>query len=99
MTAPVPQSQTANSLLERCLLLDLETGRDGRVHEVGAEFGGRTLHRKGATQVASMLAALDDFATGAEFVLGHNLLGHDIPTLQALAPALAMLRLPVIDTS
>ena len=34
----------------------------------------------------------------AEFVLGHNLLGHDFPVLQSAYPRLEILKKPVIDT-
>ena len=87
-----------DAFLGRCLLLDLETGREGRVNEVGAVFGDQVLHRKGIAAVAAVMKELDRFSVGAEFVLGHNLLGHDIPTLQGLAPSLSMLRLPIVDT-
>ncbi|MGY4493577.1 RecQ family ATP-dependent DNA helicase [Pseudomonas sp. TE3610] len=41
---------------------------------------------------------LDALGNGARFVLGHNVINHDLPILQQQAPALALHRLPVIDT-
>ncbi|MCU0865945.1 MAG: RecQ family ATP-dependent DNA helicase [Planctomycetes bacterium] len=42
--------------------------------------------------------ALDEFAAGAEFWFGHNVLWFDRPWLQQHAPGLALHRLPVVDT-
>ena len=41
---------------------------------------------------------MDNLAEGAEFVLGHNLIGFDLPILQALNPNLRLLQLPAVDT-
>ena len=51
---------------------------------------GRTLHQA--------LAALDDLADGADFLLGHNLIKFDLPHLQAASPGLRLLEMPVVDT-
>ncbi len=44
------------------------------------------------------LRQLDAMSQGASFVLGHNVVDHDLPIIRAAAPDLSMLRLPVIDT-
>ncbi|HEX7185833.1 MAG TPA: RecQ family ATP-dependent DNA helicase [Thermoanaerobaculia bacterium] len=85
-------------LLERCLLLDLETGEDDQVLKIGAVFRDRTFERQGGFPLPEALAELDEMAAGADFILGHNLLGHDLPVLARQAPDLALLRKPVIDT-
>ena len=41
---------------------------------------------------------LDSLSDGARFVLGHNVIDHDLPILQQQAPDLALHHLPVIDT-
>ena len=41
---------------------------------------------------------LDDFATGADFLLGHNLIDFDFPHLRAVNPELKLLGLPAVDT-
>lgn len=46
-------------------------------------------------------AALDEMAhlaQGAQWLMGHNILEHDLKYLQAAAPDLAWLKLPIIDT-
>ena len=44
------------------------------------------------------LQRLERIARGARFLLGHNAIAFDIPRLQALAPDLSLLDLPVVDT-
>jgi len=88
----------AENFLRRCLLLDLETrGRD-QILRIGAIFRDCTLDRRGGFRLESALDALDRLAGQAEFLLGHNLLGHDLAVLASLAPSLALLRKPVVDT-
>jgi ATP-dependent DNA helicase RecQ len=73
-----------NSLLQGSLLLDLETGADGAVHKIGAIRDGRAFRRQGAFDPQRALAELQGFAGEAEFIVGHNLLGHDLPRLRHL---------------
>jgi len=86
------------AFLARCLLLDLETGPTGAVHKIGAVRGDDVFVRQGRFDQGRALAELDAFADGCDYLLGHNLLGHDLPTLRALAPVLELLRRPVVDT-
>ena len=48
--------------------------------------------------LAPALARLDDLADGADFVLGHNVIGFDLPYLRAADPGLRLLDLPAVDT-
>ena len=48
--------------------------------------------------LAAALEKLDDFADGADFLLGHNLIDFDLPHLTAAKPNLRMLNLPAVDT-
>ena len=83
-----------------CLSLDLEVGRnDGRIHAFAAvrpDTERPLIFRDG--DLAKALARLDEFAQGAEFVLGHNLIVFDLPHLAAAAPDLRLLHLPAVDT-
>ncbi|MHB8791265.1 MAG: RecQ family ATP-dependent DNA helicase [Desulfobulbaceae bacterium] len=83
-----------------CLSLDLEVGRrDDRIHAFAGVLGASgqaMVYRKGNLDQA--LAALDDFASGATFLLGHNLIAFDLPHLAAVNPELRLLRLPAMDT-
>ena len=84
--------------LNRTLLLDLETTRTGRIRHVGAILNDRILERTRKAGSKAVLEALDNLAKDADFVLGHNLLGHDFPVLEAVSPGLEILKKPVIDT-
>ena len=94
---PVPK-ETAETFLAACLVIDLEVGRDNRIHRIGALFGEKTFERKGRFSPNEALAALDRFGAGAARILGHNIVSHDLPILAAQAPTLDLLGKPVVDT-
>ena len=52
--------------------------------------------RSGGLRAA--LAALDEFASGASYLVGHNIIEHDLALLARHAPDLKLLDLPAIDT-
>ena len=90
--------------MEPCFLsLDLEVSkRDDRIHALAAIRTDRDqslvcgdLH---AGTLAGALMHLDDFADGANFLLGHNLIDFDLPHLRAANRDLRLLRLPAVDT-
>lgn len=86
--------------LPRCLSLDLEVSKkNGRIRAFAAVrtgIDGSMTYSKGALNTA--LAELDDFASGANYLLGHNLINFDLPHLRAVKPDLALLNLPAVDT-
>jgi ATP-dependent DNA helicase RecQ len=85
-------------LLQNSLLLDLETTPEGKIFKIGAVFQGQTFEKQGRFKLKEALSELDQFGDAAHYVLGHNLLGHDLPLLETLAPELSLLQKPVIDT-
>ena len=87
-----------SDLTERTLLLDLETTRTGKIRHIGAVFGEKVFEKSQHAGTQAVLNELDRFARSADFILGHNLLGHDFPLLQVSAPQLGILKKPVIDT-
>jgi len=87
-----------SDLMTRTLLLDLETTRTGRIRHVGAVLNDHVFERTEKASSRAVLEKLDDFARQADFVLGHNLLGHDFPVLQETSPWLNLFKKPVIDT-
>jgi ATP-dependent DNA helicase RecQ len=89
---------TSAEFLAKCLLLDLETDKNNVVRHIGALFGGERFERSGRFDLSRALSELNTFATDADFLLGHNLLGHDLPVLQSLSPQLPFLAKPVVDT-
>ena len=84
----------------RCVSIDLEVGvRDARIHRFAAvrgDTGQSFVFQKG--DLAAALGKLDEFSSGAAFVLGHNLIGFDAVHLAAAKPELNLLKLPRVDT-
>ena len=93
-------TRISKTLPLRCVSLDIEVGKkDGRIHAFGAvlaDTGRSFTHSKG--NLATALLKLDEFAAGASFVLGHNLIAFDLPHLEAAKPGLRLLKLPAVDT-
>ena len=81
MTDLANDSSEANAFAPRCLSIDLEVGvRDGRIHRFAAVRGDTRqsfVFEKG--DLAAALDKLDAFAEGSAFLLGHNLIGFDLP--------------------
>ena len=84
----------------RCLSLDLEVGKqDRRIHAFAAvrlDVDQPLVFQEG--DLAAALAELDEFADGADFLLGHNLIDFDLHHLEAAKPDLRLLKLPAVDT-
>ena len=100
-----PSPKTLSGLPGNTAILsfDLETGTfTGRIHALGAVRSdtGESLEWRGKDDedAEEALARLDDLAEGADCVLGHNIIQHDLRCLETAAPDLRLLELPVIDT-
>ncbi len=87
-----------HSILSRSLLLDLETTPDGKILKAGVIHGAQEGFLKGRFRSSDIEQMLDELGRDAEYVLGHNILDHDLPVLRASFPRLSLHRLPVIDT-
>lgn len=83
-----------------CVTLDLEIDPSaGRVFAFAATRSGDEeplVHRSG--DLGSALRALDRYCRGADFLVGHNIIDHDLAHLAAADESLELLTLPVIDT-
>ncbi len=82
---------------------DRQVSNDGLVHpdqRQASDHGGSSRRGDSLTGggTAAALARLDGFVEGASFVLGHNLIEHDLPFLEASMPGLRLLTLPAVDT-
>ncbi|WP_051822762.1 RecQ family ATP-dependent DNA helicase [Desulfonatronum thiodismutans] len=53
---------------------------------------------QGDFHAGNALAKIDSFFTNRSFLLGHNILGHDLPWLREHFPAASILKLPPLDT-
>ena len=82
--------------------IDLEVSRDTeRIHAFAGERpdnGHSVVFPERGRNLDQALAALDDLANGADFLLGHNLIEFDLPHLRAAKPHLRLLQMPVVDT-
>jgi ATP-dependent DNA helicase RecQ len=83
---------------KKCCSLDLETNENNEIFAVGAVFGEHEFYRNAPFNIHKVLAELDEFAADADYLLGHNLLNHDLPVCRALSPNLKLLSKPVVDT-
>ena len=85
--------------LNKCLLFDIEVNEANCIYAIGASFGGKTFLVSSGRQIGDrQLQEFAEFGAGASFVLGHNILCHDIPRLRMIAPSLTILEKPVVDT-
>jgi ATP-dependent DNA helicase RecQ len=87
-----------HEFLNGCCSLDLETDRNGAIFAVGAVFRDKAFHRKAPFDSRQVLAELDEFAGDADYLLGHNLLDHDLPVCRSVHSGLRLLNKPVVDT-
>ena len=92
------RSSSFSEFIERCLILDLEVGADGRVRDAGALRGTDELRIQKVTSSTKAIQRIDTFASGAEFVVGHNIVAHDRRLIESHLPGAKILRLPVVDT-
>ena len=86
------------AFVEDCVALDLEVHDDGRIRDVGALWGARELRIRDAQYSDRAIRQLGRFASGASFVVGHNIVDHDRGFIERYAPRSELLRLPVVDT-
>jgi ATP-dependent DNA helicase RecQ len=94
-------AQSSTSFVPRCLSLDLEADpATGRILKIGAlrPDTGEFRHFKGRFDLMTALIEVDSLCANASFVLGHNVIRHDLNLLKAIAPDLALFDLPVVDT-
>ena len=85
--------------LDRAVSVDLEWNGE-RIMSIGALRCDTvaTFARTLDTDPAPALAELDRYCAGADYIVGHNIVEHDLPILAAVAPGLDLLTLPAIDT-
>jgi ATP-dependent DNA helicase RecQ len=90
------------SFAPKCLCLDIETAADDALDVRKIAAWRPDTH--GQVVVANVAKAhniaeqLDALTEGASFVVGHNMLRHDIPALRQRFPQLKLLALPIVDT-
>ena len=94
------QTAASAEFLSRCVSIDLEVDPNGeRIKSFAAVRPGKArpfVYNGGS--LAHALDELDDYAGGAEFLLGHNIVHFDRPRLENRRPGLRILSKKVIDT-
>ena len=89
----------SQDFLQQCLLFDIEVNENNVIYSIGAAFQGKCFQLKPGKKISpQQLQEFDEFSRSASFILGHNILHHDIPRLRQLAPFLQLLKKPAIDT-
>ncbi|MGZ8193171.1 MAG: RecQ family ATP-dependent DNA helicase [Methylobacter sp.] len=82
----------------RCCSLDLETNEKGQIFALAAVFRDKTFHRKAPFNIQKVLAEFDAFCQDATYLLGHNILRHDLEVCRAVSAKFDFLNKPAIDT-
>jgi ATP-dependent DNA helicase RecQ len=80
------------------LIIDFEAVPNGDIFHVGAVFNGNTFERKEIKDRKAALKELSDFSSNAGYIMGHNIINHDLALVKEVSPDAFILRLPVIDT-
>lgn len=91
-TEPIPLG--AQAFLSRALLLDLEVLLTGRISELGAILGTEQCRDSGPAG----LKKLAQMSARAQWVIGHNVVAHDLERIRITHPQHPVLGLPAIDT-
>ncbi|MCP4294164.1 MAG: RecQ family ATP-dependent DNA helicase, partial [Proteobacteria bacterium] len=92
------ESFSSKFFLSSALIIDLETTYRGKIIQIGALLGDKEFHQTVEGPPVDALHHLEIFADDAKYLLGHNLLGHDLGILSDVFPGLKILDLPIIDT-
>ncbi len=99
-SVPMHRTVETEALLSRCVSIDLEvdpnTSRIRGFAAIRSVTTDTCTYRGG--NFASALHALDNYVAGAEFVLGHNVIEHDLLYLREARSNLRILTQPPIDT-
>jgi len=77
---------------------DLESDEHGDIFAIAAIYQDQIFHRKGPFDIQQVLKDLDVFSQKADFLLGHNIIEHDMPLCYALNSQLTLHNKPLIDT-
>ncbi len=96
-----PVAGSGNQIIAKfkhALVIDFEAVPNKDIFHAGAVFNGNTFEKKDITDTRAALKKLSDFSSGADYILGHNIINHDLALVKKILPDAPILRLPVIDT-
>ena len=80
------------------LIIDFETIPNGDLYHIGAIFKNKIFQRKDIKDTRAALNELSEFSKGADYILGHNIINHDLPIAKGILPNANFLDLSIIDT-
>jgi ATP-dependent DNA helicase RecQ len=85
--------------LDQGLFIDIESVPGANIFSLGATCGPSfRKEANGTRQVADLISELRVVAQSVPFIAGHNIIGHDLPVIDAAFQIPEWKRLPAIDT-
>lgn len=97
-TGPDAACALLDRRLPHTLAIDVEAAPDGSLFHIGALLGDRRFEEDRISSPEAALERLDKFGETARYLLGHNVIRHDLPLLRKRLPGAALLNCQVIDT-
>ena len=85
-------------MLDNILTIDFEVIPKGNIYHIGAVFKDKIFERKDIKDIRTALNELSIFSKDADYILGHNIVNHDLSIAKNILPNASFLDLPVIDT-
>jgi ATP-dependent DNA helicase RecQ len=68
------------------------------VFHIGSYLDQKIFDQKSIKNIEAAFIKLSEFSSGAEYVIGHNIINHDLNLLREVLPGSSILNLPIIDT-
>ncbi|MBF0543825.1 MAG: RecQ family ATP-dependent DNA helicase [Candidatus Riflebacteria bacterium] len=93
--------KSLQKLLEKCVAIDIEINpADGRFISIGAIKPGEPglIFQTPHENPGEILAKIEEYSKDREFLLGHNLIDHDLEWIYRLFPSSKLLQKNAIDT-
>ncbi|MCB9495174.1 MAG: RecQ family ATP-dependent DNA helicase [Desulfobacteraceae bacterium] len=80
------------------LIIDFENIPGKQIFEIGAVLNNKEFRASKISDIKKVFLKLEEFSKGADYVLGHNIINHDLLLAENIFPEAGFLKLPVIDT-
>jgi ATP-dependent DNA helicase RecQ len=78
-------------MTNKILYIDIETDKNGKIKDIGALFDGQELHE-------SQFTKIEKWINQAEYIVGHNIIAHDIPFLEKVLGPEIFRNKKIVDT-
>ncbi|MCG8634465.1 MAG: RecQ family ATP-dependent DNA helicase [Desulfobacterales bacterium] len=90
--------RSVDAYLKDTLIIDFESVPGGDIFHIGALLNGNVFDEDRIKSPGTALRKLADFSRDARYILGHNIINHDLSLARTILPDASFLTLPVIDT-